>query len=61
MCCNTLNVICLSKRGHQSIFQEFDVLEIIGTNQPQMKRPESEVEFVPEDRMSLDDLDDQDM
>ncbi|XP_052073904.1 MYCBP-associated protein-like isoform X2 [Mytilus californianus] len=40
---------------------EFDALEIIGTNQPQMKRPESEVEFVHEDRMSLDDLDDQDI
>ncbi|XP_063409770.1 MYCBP-associated protein-like isoform X3 [Mytilus trossulus] len=40
---------------------EFDALEIIGTNQPQMKRPESEVDFVHEDRMSLDDLDDQDI
>ncbi|XP_071165073.1 MYCBP-associated protein-like isoform X6 [Mytilus edulis] len=40
---------------------EFDALEIIGTNQPQIKRPESEVDFVQEDRMSLDDLDDQDI
>jgi hypothetical protein len=34
---------------------------VIGSNQPQMKRPQSEIDFAQEDKMSIDDLDDQDL
>lgn len=40
---------------------DFDGLEVIGSNQPQMKRPQSEIDFAQEDKMSIDDLDDQDL